>query len=206
MSDIPISQGGSGAGGGSTSLQAKSDTKAPDVRGQGQVAQQAQQAQQAQGQLSPWDPSSMRLGFGNWDNWGFLQPSLLDQPFSTMLEPFGLFGGRSNQLMSDMMRVPTMDLNETDKSYSLTVDLPGVPKEKVKVDLNGRTLTLSAERKEEQQDERSYRRTFGTFSRSLVLPENSDLEKIDAKYEHGQLKLNIPKVERKEDRRNIRIA
>jgi len=153
-----------------------------------------------------YDPFAMRLGFGNWDNWGFMAPSLLDQTFSSMLEPFGGFQ-RTSALMNDMVRVPTLDLNENPSGYELSCDIPGIPKENVKVDLNGRTLTLSAERKEEHTGDRSYSRSFGTFSRSLVLPANSDLERIDAKYEHGQLKLSIPKVSRSIDApRNIRIA
>jgi len=180
----------------STSMQPHGETKAVSDRGTG-------------GQMTTrptYDPFAMRLGFGNWDNWGFLQPSLLDQPLSTMLEPFGGWQ-RTSAVMNDMIRVPTLDLNETDRGYELHCDLPGIPKEQVKIDLNGRTLTISAERKEERSTDRTFSRSFGTFSRSLVLPSNSDLDHIDAKHEHGQLKLCVPKLARSVDTpRSIRIA
>lgn len=186
--------------------------------GERQVAQQPQpsgqvQAQQPQAQwpaVQPWyDPFAMRLGLGDWfgSDFGLLGPSLLDMPFSTMLEPFAAFP-RTGAFMNDMIRVPTLDLNETSRGYELQVDLPGVPKENIKVDLTGRTLTVSAERKEERVgDERTgYSRSFGKFYRSLVLPRNSDIEKIDAKYEHGQLKVLVPKQPKAvQEARPIRI-
>jgi len=191
----------------SSSMQPHSESKAAGGRESGASGDEVATRPESSGRaVSTYDPFAMRLGFGNWDNWGWGAPSLLDQTFSTMLEPFGGFQ-RTSAMMNDIVRVPTLDLNENATGYELSCDLPGVPKEQVKVDLNGRTLTLSAERKEERSSDRSYSRSFGTFSRSLVLPVDSDLERIDAKYNHGQLKLTIPKQSRStETPRNISIA
>lgn len=190
--------GASTSSGGTTSGEGK---LAGTERGGGGTGQELQQVQGGgggggggQGQwLTSYDPWTMRLGMGDWNDWGLMTPSLLDQPFSSLISPFGGFPSAS-ALLGDMVRVPTMDLQETPTNYELTTNLPGVPKDNVKVDLTGRTLTVSAERKQETTGERgAYSKSYGRFTRSLVLPRDSDADKIQAKLEHGQLKLHIPK-------------
>jgi len=153
-------------------------------------------------QSQPSDDRRIRIGGGNFGNWGLI-PSLHDMdPFGMWsLSPFSsFFGGgddwfeRQSTALSQM-RQPTMDFDETDKTYDLTVDLPGLTKDNVKINLEGRVLTVSTEYKEEEKQKGRYRRQYGTFSRSLVLPDDAIGEKINAKMEHGQLKVCIPKQE-----------
>lgn len=86
---------------------------------------------------------------------------------------------------------PRVDVHENDEAFFLSLDVPGVRKEDLKLDINGRTLTLSGERKRTEGRERFY----GKFSRSVTLPESVDLDKIEAKLEDGVLAIALPKAE-----------
>jgi len=98
--------------------------------------------------------------------------------------------------------VPAMDLVEIDDAFVLRADLPGVGENDVKLELEDNVLTVSGERKaeHEQRKEGYYRveRAFGSFSRSLTLPEGVDPETVQASFNQGVLEVRIPKpVQRK---------
>merc|ERR1712146_414283 len=91
-----------------------------------------------------------------------------------------------------------LDVVEQEGNYQVKADLPGVKKEDIKVSLNEETnvLTLSATKPDEvNHDTNAYKRreTF-SVSRSIRLPENSNLEKIECAYQDGVLSLQVPKV------------
>jgi HSP20 family protein len=95
---------------------------------------------------------------------------------------------------------PRVDITEDDSKLFIHAELPGMSKENVKVSVTeDRMFTVKGEKKtEEQKEDKSFIRTervFGSFERSFVLPENLDLEKIEAKFEHGVLEVTFPKVE-----------
>ncbi len=95
--------------------------------------------------------------------------------------------------------VPPVDIYETDDALILTVDLPGVPKEAVHIEIHQNTLMLRGERKHpaEVPADRYYRteRAYGTFQRSFVLPTLVDHEHVQASYHDGVLELRLPKSE-----------
>lgn len=97
---------------------------------------------------------------------------------------------------------PTVNTREDDKNYYVEVDLPGVKKEDIHVDVNKDSLTISGERKynEEVKEESYYKLEsfFGKFQRSFTLPENVDAEAIQAKCDNGVLEVAIPKITPKE--------
>ena len=98
-----------------------------------------------------------------------------------------------------------LDVVEQEGNYQVKADLPGVKKEDIKVSLNEETnvLTLSATKSDEvNHDADAYKRRerhFGSVSRSIRLPENSNLEKIECAYQDGVLSLQVPKVAPIED-------
>jgi HSP20 family protein len=100
--------------------------------------------------------------------------------------------------------IPPMDLVETDDHYVLRADLPGLSEEDINVQLEDNVLTISGERKSdhEQQQEGYYRleRAFGSFSRSLTLPEGVDPDGVQAHFERGVLEIKILKPEQKKPR------
>jgi HSP20 family protein len=101
--------------------------------------------------------------------------------------------------------LPAMDLIETADHYVLRADLPGLSEEDVNVQLEDNVLTISGERKSEQdnQTEGYHRleRAVGTFSRSLTLPDGVDADNVKARFDRGVLEITIAKPEQKKPRR-----
>lgn len=105
--------------------------------------------------------------------------------------------------------VPVADVWETEKEVVYAFDLPGIPEDKISVELDDSTLTVTAEREREQQveDGRYYRfeRRYGTFSRTIGLPQGVTEESITADYRNGVLELHVAKPEQPKPRK-IQIA
>ena len=101
--------------------------------------------------------------------------------------------------------VPAMDLVEHDDHFLLRADLPGLVEQDVNIELNDGSLTIAGERKAEhtQQERGFYRleRQFGSFSRTLTLPEGIDGEQIKAAFANGVLEVWIPKPEERKPRK-----
>ncbi len=100
--------------------------------------------------------------------------------------------------------LPTVNTREDENAYVVEVDLPGVKKEdiKVNIDQEKRTLSISGERKfkDEVKKDDYYKieSSYGKFMRTFSLPENVDAENIDAKTEDGVLHITLPKIKKEE--------
>lgn len=93
---------------------------------------------------------------------------------------------------------PHCEISETKNQYAVKVDLPGVEKDQIKIDLHEGQLTISGERKEEVKKEDDHKRHFsefyyGSFSRSFTFPTPVDAERVEARYDAGVLNITIPK-------------
>ena len=101
--------------------------------------------------------------------------------------------------------IPAMDLVETDDHFVLKADLPGLNEGDVNIEVEDNVLTVSGERKSEHEDKREgyYRveRSFGSFRRTLTLPEGVDPEAVSATFDKGVLEVRIPKPEERKPRR-----
>lgn len=106
--------------------------------------------------------------------------------------------------ISNRMSVPAVNLVESDNSYEIHMAAPGLKKEDFKISLENKVLTISSEKStESEKSEDKFTRkeySYSSFSRSFTLPENTDIERIDAKYENGELRLNLPKKEKTTDK------
>ena len=103
-------------------------------------------------------------------------------------------------------RIPT-DVFEKDDSFVIEMDLPGMKKEDIKVEVEENRVTISGERTAEETDHRISSRQFGAFSKTICLPETADMETMMAKYENGVLALIVnKKVEYQNRRKNIVIG
>jgi HSP20 family protein len=94
--------------------------------------------------------------------------------------------------------IPVSDIAETDKAYMLTVELPGVDPKNVDISYNDGVVTIKGEKyKETAEGERCFcsERYSGAFERSFRVPGKVDQDKIDAVFQHGVLKLTLPKSE-----------
>ena len=108
---------------------------------------------------------------------------------------------------------PSVNVSETDKNWHIEVAAPGLKKEDFKINLEKDMLTISAEMKTEQKkEEKNYSRrefSYGSFTRSFRVRENSvDAENIAARYDNGILQIDLPKksAEAAKNTREIRIA
>jgi HSP20 family protein len=97
--------------------------------------------------------------------------------------------------------VPAVDVWETETELVYAFDLPGIPEDKIAIELKDGVLTVAAER--ERPEERLYRfeRRFGSFSRAISLPQGIDEEQITADYTDGVLEVRVAKPEQSKPRR-----
>lgn len=109
-------------------------------------------------------------------------------------------------------KVPSVNITETSEGYEVEIAAPGLTKKDFKIETDNDLLTISSEKKDEQEEEKEnyWRKEFSyhSFSRSFHLPKNSLPEKIEAKYEDGILKLTLPKkeVSASKPKKEIKVA
>jgi HSP20 family protein len=112
-------------------------------------------------------------------------------------------GGNGGGAMRRWM--PAMDLVETEDQFVLRADLPGMSEDDVHIELEDDTLTVSGERKSEHEtrNEGAYRleRAFGSFTRTLRLPQGIDPDAVSANFDRGVLEVRVPKPEQRKPRR-----
>jgi HSP20 family protein len=101
---------------------------------------------------------------------------------------------------SDWMKsitVPSVNIRETEKEFFVELAAPGLNKKDFKIAIDNGMLTISAEKKlEKEEKEKEFTRkefSYSNFSRSFMLPENVNEEKVEAHYEDGLLKLQLLK-------------
>ncbi len=127
-------------------------------------------------------------------------------PMSSLLDPSGSFDDLMEQFFkrSDLtpgsgFLNPATDVKETDEAYTITSEMPGVDKDKVKVELHDGVLTISAEKSEEKSEEEEGKvvwreRRQGQFVRRFNLGKNVDAEHIQADFDNGVLKIQVQKT------------
>jgi len=117
----------------------------------------------------------------------------------------GLYDPALNNLDNDDATVattnwaPSVDISENEKEFTLLADIPGVNPDEIDISMEKGVLTIKGERSSENVEEgenfRRVERQSGQFYRRFTLPDSADAEKIEAKSEHGVLKITIPKQE-----------
>jgi HSP20 family protein len=93
---------------------------------------------------------------------------------------------------------PACEVSESDDHFLMSVDIPGMKKNDIKIEMNENVLVISGERKRESSAGQKhkiqrYEKSYGYFKRSFTLPASVDANKIEARYEDGVLELYLPK-------------
>ncbi|WP_028485586.1 Hsp20/alpha crystallin family protein [Thiomicrorhabdus chilensis] len=119
------------------------------------------------------------------------------------------FPSKSSEESSLAGFTPTVNTREGDYAYHIEVDLPGVKKDDISVEVKDNRVTISGERKtkEEVKEEEYYRMesSYGKFERSFTLPENVDAENVSASSNDGVLEVVLPKKERAASSKQVEV-
>jgi HSP20 family protein len=122
-----------------------------------------------------------------------------------------VFGKRFSDIMDEFFNdavatrnrsfAPSVDISETDKKYNIDVEIPGMSKDDIELNIENNRLTISGERKfENEEKNKQFHRVethYGTFTRSIQLPDNVKQDSIHATYKDGILSISIDKSEDK---------
>lgn len=104
---------------------------------------------------------------------------------------------------------PKVDIAESDKEFEVQLHVPGMKKTDFNIDLNMDQMTISGERKfENEKKEKNFHSIesyYGTFSRTFYLPDVVNKEKVDATYQDGILTITLPKDEKKVAKKQIAV-
>lgn len=104
---------------------------------------------------------------------------------------------------------PSINIDETEKEYLIRAELPGVDEKDVELTVSKDAITIKGEKKEENKEEKKnrhyYECNYGSFSRTIPLPEGVDTSKTDAKYKKGVLKITLPKAPESKDVKKLSI-
>lgn len=121
----------------------------------------------------------------------------------------GLNAGMPLAMLSSLTAHPLADLRETDRGYELAIDLPGMKAQDIELTIRGDMLYVSGEKAEERQEgQGAYRfseRRFGRFERGFALPPGADRAGIQASFEDGVLKIEIPAAPEGEQAQTIQV-
>lgn len=105
---------------------------------------------------------------------------------------------------------PALDFVDKEKEYSVKLEVPGIEKDGIEIEIDEDVLIIKGEKKTETKEENDEiyvcERSYGAFRREIRLPHDCDKDKIDANYTNGVLSLTLPKTEIKEkDKKKITI-
>ncbi len=145
--------------------------------------------------LLPWNRDKEKYAIQKRDDLNpfEMQHQMMDEFFN---EPFG-FKAMRRMLENQDNFMPGMDISESDKEIRISTDLPGLDEKDIQLTVENNRLTISGEKKFESEDkDRTYHRVerrYGSFSRTIELPEDVEVDKIDASFKKGVLIITIPK-------------
>ena len=122
---------------------------------------------------------------------GGTKPSIFSEFFKPWNEWFD-----EDVVFGRIQTIPGVNISEQNNEYQVSLAVPGMKKDDFKILVDGNMLTVSCEKEEnrEEKDKRFTRKeySYSAFSRSFMIPESTNTEKIDATYHDGVLKLSLP--------------
>jgi HSP20 family protein len=133
-----------------------------------------------------------------------------DKPFSSgrELDPFRGFRNQLDSLFEDWFGrniggtlAPRINVSETGKDMTITVELPGVGEKDIDVTLSGNQLTVRGEKRSEQEEKKDdagrvfhrVERSYGAFQRSMTVPFEVAPDRVSAQFKDGVLTIGLPK-------------
>ncbi len=112
-----------------------------------------------------------------------------------------LFGKRSETY------VPAVEVTDEEKAFFISMDIPGLRKEDLEIEVKDNQLIISGERKFTQTSEKNNilrsEKRYGKFSRVFTLPKNVNADAIEARFENGVLEIALPKEEKAQSKKIV---
>jgi HSP20 family protein len=147
--------------------------------------------------LTRWDP--------------FRELSDCSSRLSAFLNRAPVKEGESDNWFAQAAWAPLVDITEDDSEYLIKAELPEVKKDAVKVTVENGVLRLTGERQSEKEEKNKkyhrVERSYGSFVRSFVLPDDSDASKVSAEFNEGVLRVHLPKAEQAKPRQvDIKVS
>jgi len=109
----------------------------------------------------------------------------------------GFWRAPFRQIEAALGKMPAVDFTETDKAYEVTAELPGMDEKNIEVKLVNHTLTIKGEKRDEKEETKKdyymHERSFGSFQRTITVPEGVDTDKVEASFKKGLLTVTLPK-------------
>lgn len=135
----------------------------------------------------------------------------VDRLFESVLGGSGLSGWAGMPMPAvDGWLKPVLDIEETERTYRITLEIPGVEKDDVEILVDGDLLTIRGEKRQEKRsDEGDFHRierSYGAFRRELNLPDDADPDSIEASFRNGVLTITIGKREQEQAARGRLIS
>ncbi len=132
-----------------------------------------------------------------WDP--FREMSSLQERMNRLMSDYRTRSPFGEEEMAQGAWIPAVDIYETKESIVLNVELPGVTKDDISLEVKDSTLTIRGEKKLEKdvKEENFHRmeRTYGAFTRAFTLPSTVQQDKVKAKFRDGILEIHLPKAE-----------
>lgn len=138
----------------------------------------------------------MKMAIKRWDP--FRELVQMQERMNRLFEDFFPVARREIESFSGWL--PPVDIYETKENVVIEAEVPGVNKDDLKIEYSDGVLTIKGERKLEreikEEDYHRLERSYGSFQRSFSVPSTLDVDKINASYKDGVLRIEIPKQER----------
>jgi HSP20 family protein len=126
----------------------------------------------------------------------------LDTLFERLLSPWSESSSESEYGLD---RLGNLEVDDRDNEIVVRAETPGFDPKEIDVEVNGRLLTIKAEKKQEKKrkkgDDDVEEQEYRVFVESVALPEGVERDKIEAKYHHGVLEVHLPKSEKAKPKR-----
>ena len=129
-----------------------------------------------------------------WSPADLMVPDVLDRMFNEMTKSLNLLNPEVERIWS-----PNVDVSEDKDNYYVHVEVPGMKREDLHIDVENNVLVVKGEKKFEKKDEdlnyHRMERQYGTFERRFNLTDQIQVDKIEAAYDDGILTITLPKTE-----------
>jgi HSP20 family protein len=127
-----------------------------------------------------------------------IRPDLVPSVFEDFFKPWSQWFDDS-RAMNRVANIPAVNIKENGDHYTVCLAAPGLNKEDFRLDVEDNMLTISSEKEEtkEEKEDKFNRREYSytSFSRSFSLPDDVKQDAIEARYQNGELKINLPRKE-----------